>query len=96
MCELLLSLGADPNLSNNAGDTPWHWAVNMGHSDIAEFLERNGATKKFGMVLVPDHVPKVNDFYDKHPQHPKPSPEWIKYDCYCYGDDDGESAEIRD
>ena len=25
-CEILLSLGAKVNASNNAGDRPWHWA----------------------------------------------------------------------
>lgn len=39
-CELLLSLGAKLNASNNAGDRPWHWAQNMGHKDVMEFLEK--------------------------------------------------------
>lgn len=39
-CELLLSLGAKVNASNNAGDRPWHWAQNMGHTDVMEFLEK--------------------------------------------------------
>ena len=36
--ELLLSLGAKINASNNAGDRPWHWADNMGHEDIKALL----------------------------------------------------------
>ena len=36
--ELLLSLGAKVNASNNAGDRPWHWAQNMGHEDMMSFL----------------------------------------------------------
>ena len=36
--ELLLSLGAKVNASNNAGDRPWHWAQNMGHDDIQDLL----------------------------------------------------------
>lgn len=36
--ELLLSLGAKINASNNAGDRPWHWARNMGHQDMMDFL----------------------------------------------------------
>ena len=28
------------NASNNAGDTPWHWATNMGNTEAAELLER--------------------------------------------------------
>lgn len=39
-CDLLLSLGAKVNASNNAGDRPWHWARNMGHSDVMELLEK--------------------------------------------------------
>ena len=39
-CELLLNLGAKLNASNNAGDRPWHWAKNMGHKDVMEFLEK--------------------------------------------------------
>ena len=38
--ELLLSLGAHINASNNAGDRPWHWARNMGHADMMEMLEQ--------------------------------------------------------
>lgn len=38
--ELLLSLGAHINASNNAGDRPWHWARNMGHADVMEMLEQ--------------------------------------------------------
>ena len=36
--ELLLSLGAKIDSSNNAGDRPWHWADNMGHDAVKEFL----------------------------------------------------------
>ena len=39
-CELLLSLGAKVNASNNAGDRPWHWARNMGHKDVMTLLEK--------------------------------------------------------
>lgn len=38
--ELLLSLGAHINASNNAGDRPWHWARNMGYGDMMEMLEQ--------------------------------------------------------
>ena len=38
--QLLLSLGAKVNASNNAGDRPWHWARNMDHQDVMALLER--------------------------------------------------------
>jgi len=38
--QLLLSLGAKVNASNNAGDRPWHWARNMDRPDVMELLER--------------------------------------------------------
>ncbi len=38
--ELLLQLGDKPDPSNNAGDTPWHWARNMGHADVMQILEQ--------------------------------------------------------
>lgn len=38
--ELLIDLGAKVNASNNAGDTPWHWAQNMGHQDMMSLLEK--------------------------------------------------------
>lgn len=36
--ELLLSLGAKPNPSNNAGDRPWHWATYIGNEDFATWM----------------------------------------------------------
>ncbi len=79
--ELLLQLGAKVNATNNAGDAPWHWAMNMGHEDVADFLVKNGANKQQGLVLVPDHVPKVKDFYEREcwSHHPKPHEEFIEY-----------------
>jgi ankyrin repeat protein len=53
------SAASQVNASNNAGDTPWHWASNMGWGEVAGLLERNGASKQKGGVLVPEHVPKV-------------------------------------
>lgn len=38
--QLLLRLGAKVNASNNAGDTAWHWARNMGHDGIMKLLEQ--------------------------------------------------------
>lgn len=39
----LLRLGAKVNASNNAGDRPWHWARNMGHTGVMAILEQVGA-----------------------------------------------------
>jgi hypothetical protein len=77
--ELLVSLGAKVNASNNAGDTPWHWAQNMRQDDMMAFLEKNGASKTTGLVLVQDNVPKVKDFFEKDcwAHHPKPHQEYI-------------------
>ena len=36
--ELLLSLGAKIDASNNAGDRAYHWAENMGHKDVMDFI----------------------------------------------------------
>jgi hypothetical protein len=42
-----------------AGDTPWHWASNMKNEEMCDFLVKNGASKKMGNVIVPEHIPKV-------------------------------------
>lgn len=80
-CELLLSLGAKIDASNNAGDRPWHWARNMGHQEVQDFLEQNGASTEQGQVLVQDHVPKVKDFFQKEcwAHHPKPHAEYMDW-----------------
>lgn len=80
-CELLLSLGAKLDASNNAGDRPWHWARNMGHDGIMQFLEKNGASKDQGDVLVQDHIPKVKDFFQKDcwKHHPKPHEDFMDW-----------------
>lgn len=36
--EVLLSLGAKIDASNNAGDRPYHWAENMGHKEVMDFI----------------------------------------------------------
>lgn len=55
--------------------------MNMGNTDVADFLVKNGANKQQGLVLVPDHVPKVKDFYEREcwAHHPKPHEEFMQY-----------------
>jgi len=42
---------------------------------------QNGASKEKGQVLVPDHVPKVKDFFEKEcwADHPKPHQSYVEY-----------------
>lgn len=77
--ELLLQLGAKINATNNAGDSPWHWAMYHKQEAMMDFLVKNGANKQQGLVLVPDHVNKVSDFYEKPcwAHHPKPHDEYV-------------------
>lgn len=53
--ELLLSLGAKINASNNAGDRPYHLASYMNHHEFMEFLEKvptaRGPTCGLGGIL---------------------------------------------
>ena len=79
--ELLINCGAKVNASNNAGDTPWHWAKHMRQDTMMAFLEKHGATKASGQVLVPDHVPKVKDFFEKEcwAHHPKPHQSYVDF-----------------
>ena len=41
----LVKAGAKVAASNNAGDRAWHWAVNMGHDDVAKLLVEVGEGK---------------------------------------------------
>ena len=79
VAQVLIQLGADVNLINNAGDRPWHWAQNMQNEEMMAFLEKNGANTEQGRILVPDHVPKVKDFYENYPEHPAPRPEYLEW-----------------
>ena len=44
-------------------------------------LERNGAAKEPGRVIVPEHVNKIKDFYhlDEGVTHPLPSQEFMAW-----------------
>jgi len=91
--ELLLKLGAKVNASNNAGDRAWHWADNMGHKEMCDFLVRNGGSKDLGQVIVPEHIPKVKDFYEKSQgKHPLPSQEFMEWRT---AEDDAYEAESK-
>eukprot|EP00873_Tetraselmis_striata_P042085 jgi/Tetstr1/462349/TSEL_007355.t1 len=78
--ELLLSLGAKIDASNNAGDRPWHTAAYVNNKEFMHFLEEKGATKEHGKVIVQDHVPKVKDFFEKEcwSHHPKPYADYYE------------------
>mmetsp|Transcript_11631 Transcript_11631/g.15819 ORF Transcript_11631/g.15819 Transcript_11631/m.15819 type:complete len:184 (-) Transcript_11631:166-717(-) len=89
--ELLLQLGAKVNASNNAGDTAWHWARNMRHEELSDYLVKNGATMQQGEVIVPEHVPKVKEFYENS-DHPLPSQEFLDW---RKGQDDHYEAEKK-
>jgi hypothetical protein len=80
--DLLVARGAKLNASNNAGDTPYIWAQNMLNDECAEALKTHGADPEYrGRVIVPEHVPKVKDFYDlpDGKDHPKPSLEYLEF-----------------
>ena len=80
--ELLVRFGAKLNASNNAGDTPWQWAANMRHDEACDLLEKLGADKDYrGRVIVPEHIPKVKDFYELEDgrDHPLPSQEFLEW-----------------
>ena len=80
--ELLVRLGAKLNASNNAGDTPWQWAANMRHDEACDILEKLGADKDYrGRVIVPEHIPKIKDFYELEDgkDHPPPSQEFLEW-----------------
>ncbi|KAF5839365.1 ankyrin repeat-containing domain protein [Dunaliella salina] len=79
--DLLLQLGAKVNASNNAGDTPYHTALYMGNEEAMLALEKAGASKASGKVLVQEHVPKVKEFYQKEcwSHHPLPYSDFVEY-----------------
>lgn len=80
--DLLVELGAKVNASNNAGDTAYAWAENMQNEEAMERLKHHGADPNYvGQVIVPEHIPKVKDFYDSEEgqKHPKPSEEFLAY-----------------
>lgn len=54
----------------------------MGHADIQALLESHGADKgHMGNIIVPEHVPKIKDFYsmDEGVSHPLPSLEFMAW-----------------
>jgi ankyrin repeat protein len=80
--DALVELGAKVNASNNAGDTAYQWAENMQDEEMMEKLKQHGADPNYvGQVIVPEHIPKVKDFYDSEEgqKHPKPSEEFLEY-----------------
>jgi hypothetical protein len=53
----------------------------MGHTGVMSLLEKAGAKREHGFVLVQDHVPKVKDFFQKEcwAHHPKPHADFIEW-----------------
>lgn len=79
--EMLVTKGAKINATNNAGDSAWVWAWNTRDPDAIEMLEKLGADTGYrGRVIVPEHIPKVKDFYELEggKDHPKPSLEFLE------------------
>jgi hypothetical protein len=64
-----------------AGDSAWHFAEGLGHAEVMALLEREGATKGVGPVIVPEHVDKIKNFYavDGGKSHPLPSKEFMAW-----------------
>jgi len=80
--DVLCELGAKVNASNNAGDTAYMWAETMANDDVIERLKHHGVDINYvGQVIVPEHIPKVREFYDSEEgqKHPKPSEEYLEY-----------------
>ena len=52
----------------------------MGHTDLMALLANNGANKTHGLPIVPEHIPKVKDFYKEVDKaHPLPSMEFMQW-----------------
>ena len=54
----------------------------MQNEEAMERLKHHGADPQYvGQVIVPEHIPKVKDFYDSEQgqKHPKPSEEFLAY-----------------
>jgi hypothetical protein len=51
--------GAKVNASNNAGDTPWHAASHMGHTDVVALLEKVGGRVEGGLPVTPQLCTRV-------------------------------------
>ncbi|CAG9467621.1 unnamed protein product [Pedinophyceae sp. YPF-701] len=81
VAKALLDSGALINASNNAGDRPWHSAQWLNQRDMMAFLEQHGASAEQGKVIVPDHVPKVRDFFAKAcwEHHPLPYEDFMEW-----------------
>ena len=50
--ELLIELGAKVDASNNAGDRPWHWAHNLGHTAMLDLLEKVRCRRNFSLLQI--------------------------------------------
>ena len=54
----------------------------MRHDEACDVLEKLGADKDYrGRVIVPEHIPKIKDFYELEDgkDHPPPSQEFLEW-----------------
>ena len=60
--DLLVSLGAKVNASNNAGDTPYRYGEYAQRGSDGGFEETRRGSEYEGQIIVPEHIPKIRDF----------------------------------
>ena len=74
----LLRLGAYVDASANDGTRAIHKAQTMRNDNVVSQLHQAGASTSHGRSIVPEHVDKVHDFYEKDKDHPLPSQRFIE------------------
>ena len=80
--EMMLANGLIINTAYQNKLPAYAWAENMQNEEAMERLKHHGADPQYvEQVIVPEHIPKVKDFYDSEQgqKHPKPSEEFLAY-----------------